>query len=446
VKAVIIAGGEGKRIRSVAQIVPKPMLDVGGIPLIERQIRLLRRYGISEIHLTVRARDLAMFRERFGSGESLGVAIAYHAERSPLSTAGGLKPVLGHLGHDFLVLYGDVMVHMDLESLIHFHRSKKAVATLVVHPTDHPLDSDLVEVDEASRIRAFHPKPRPKKMYCRNLGNAAVYVLSQAVMNGIPEGSSDFMRDVFPRALADGAPLYGYRTREYLKDIGTPERLAAVQADWAAGRIERRHRDCALPAIFFDRDGTLCELVPLLHRIEDLRLMPGAAEAVRRVNQADCLAVVVTNQPVVAHGLCTAAEVDRIHARLEMLLGEHGAILDAIYYCPHHPDAGYPGEVADLKVTCKCRKPGSALVRRAARDLNIDLSRSVLVGDSTRDIETGRRLGLPTVLVRTGHGGHDGNFSVRPDAACPTVAEAVDLILSQRDKRNAVASSLRSSQ
>jgi len=431
VKAVIIAGGEGKRIRSVARAIPKPLLDIGGVPLVERQILLLRRYGIGNVHLTVRAGDLAMFRDRFGAGESLGAAIEFHAERSPRNTAGGIKPLLDRLGRDFLVLYGDVMVHMDLESLIRFHRSKKAAATLVVHPTDHPLDSDLVEADEDGRIRAFHPKPRPKKTDCRNLGNAALYVLSKAVANCISDGPSDFMRDVFPRALADGAALYGYRTREYLKDIGTPERLAAVQADWAAGRIERRHRDCALPAVFFDRDGTLCELVPLLHNVADLRLIPGAAEAVRRVNRADCLAVVVTNQPVVAHGLCTRDELDRIHARLETLLGERGARLDAIYFCPHHPDAGYPGEIADLKVACECRKPGGELVLRAARDLNIDLARSAFVGDSTADVETGKRLGLRTVLVQTGRGGRDGKFAAQPDARAADVGAAVDWILPQ---------------
>lgn len=428
-KAVIIAGGEGRRIHAVARTTPKPLLDVGGRPLVERQIRLLRRCGVKEVHLTVRACDLAMFRERFGSGESLGVALHHHAERGPLGTAGGIAPIADRLGENSLVLYGDVMVHMDLAALLRFHRSRKAAATLVVHPTDHPRDSDLVELDHESRVRDFHLKPHPRKAYFRNLGNAAVYVLSQKLARAIPVGPGDFMRDVFPAALKAGAPLYGYRTREYLKDVGTPERLAAVQNDWASGRIARRHRDVALPAIFFDRDGTLCELVPLLHKIEDLRLIPGAAKAVRRVNQADCLAVVVTNQPVVAHGLCSLDELDRIHARMETLLGEKGAKLDAVYACPHHPDAGYPGEKADLKVACKCRKPGGELVRRAARDLNIDLSRSAFVGDSTADIETGKRLGLRTVLVQTGRAGRDGKFSARADACCATVAEAVEIIL-----------------
>jgi len=430
VKAIVIAGGEGRRMEALARGTPKPLLAVGERAIIEHQIALCRRYDIREIHLTVRHTDLPAFRERLGAGEAFGVTLEYRAEREPLGTAGGAAPILRDLGDDALVLYGDVMVNMDLGRLAAFHASRQALATLVVHPTDHPLDSDLVEIAADGRIRAFRPTPRPAGLDCRNIGNAGAYVLSSGVAGHIPAGPNDFIRDVFPRALAAGAPLFGYAAREYLKDTGTPERLAAVRADHASGRIRERHQDVALPAVFLDRDGTLCELVPLLHRVEEMRLLDGAAEAVRRVNAANWLAVVVTNQPVVARALCTPGDVERIHARLEMLLGRQGAVLDAVYYCPHHPDAGYEGEVADLKTACECRKPGGALIRRAARDLHIDLARSVLIGDTTVDLETARRLGLAAVLVQTGHAGADAQFAVQPNAVRPDVAAAVDWALS----------------
>ncbi|MCX8036443.1 MAG: HAD-IIIA family hydrolase [Candidatus Sumerlaeia bacterium] len=423
--AVIVAGGAGERIRAVSRAMPKALLDVGGRPVIEHQIRLLQQYGVTKIHLTVRERDLPAFRERLGSGRALGITLEYHTESKPMGTAGGIRPLLDRIGDPFLVLYGDVMVNMDLEALAEFHRQHNAAATLVVHPSDHPQDSDLVELDADGRIRAFHRKPHPPAPQWRNLGNAALYVVSHRAAAHIPDGVCDFMREVFPAAQAAGLPLFGYRTREYLKDIGTPARLAAVRHDWQAGRIARRHREHALPAVFFDRDGTLCEHVPFLHRVEDMRLLAGAAEAVRKVNQSDALAVVVTNQPVVAQGLCTYEQLEHIHGRMEMLLAEHGATLDGIYYCPHHPRRGYPGEVAALKIECECRKPGGALLVQAARELNIDLAHSVLIGDTTRDVETGRRLGLPTALVLTGQGGRDGKFSARPDSVCADVGEAV---------------------
>jgi len=432
VKAIIVAGGEGRRIGSVAKGVPKPLLEIGGRPVVEHQLRLLRRYGVGEVHLTVRAEHLAVFKERFADGKPLGLALHYHAETEPLGTAGGIGRILEKFPGEFFVLYGDVMVNMDLAHLAEFHRSRRAAATLVVHPTDHPADSDLVELGESGRIRAFHPKPRPPGFYCRNVANAGLYVLSPAVAGFLPQGPGDFVRDVFPRALRGGAPLFGYATREYLRDIGSPARLESVGSDWASGKVEKSHLDYALPAVFLDRDGTLCELVRDLHRIEDLRLVPGAAEAVRRLNESFYLAVVVTNQPVVARGLCTLEQLDRIHAKLETLLGERGAKLDALYFCPHHPDPGSPSENPKFKLRCECRKPSGGLIRRAVAELNIDLARSVMIGDSTVDIETGKRAGIRTILVLTGEAGRDGKFAVRPDARCADLAEAIGLVLDRR--------------
>jgi histidinol-phosphate phosphatase family protein len=437
-KAVLIAGGAGSRIRPVAGDTPKPLLHVGGVSIVEHQIRLCRRYDIREIHLTVRAGDVRAFAQRLGSGDRYGVALHYHAEERPMGTAGGVGALLEQLHDRLLVLYADIMINMDLHALVEFHRARSAEATLVVHPTDHPLDSDLMLVDEDARVRAFLPKPRTEGNYYRNIGNAGAYVLSPTMMYCMkPEKKApavaprriDFIRDVFPRALREGARLFGYLTREYLKDTGTPSRLEAVRRDWESGRVRDRHRDAALPAIFFDRDGTLCEHVPFLSRVEDMRLIDGAAQAVRRANQANVLAVVATNQPVIARGECTPDELDRIHARMEMLLGREGGVLDAIYYCPHHPEAGHSGERPELKIRCACRKPATELLERAARDLNIDLARSAIVGDSTRDIETGKRLGLFTVLVETGNAGADQKYAAQPDARCGNVAEAVELVL-----------------
>ena len=428
-RAVVVAGGEGRRMREFEPEAPKPLIEVGGRSILEHQIRLLRRYDVADVHLTVRACDEAAFRERIGTGERFDVRLHYHAESEPLGTAGGVRSLLDSPGEDLLVFYGDVMVNMDLEALVRFHRVCRAAATLVVHPTDHPLDSDLVELEPDGRIRAVRPKPRAAGEEYRNCGNAALYVFAKEAASFISNGPNDFIRDVFPRALEAGAALFGYRTREYLKDTGTPERLERVRADFASGRIERFHREHAVPAVFFDRDGTLCELVPLLCRVEDLRLLPGVAEAVRRVNEAGMLSVVATNQPMVAHGLCSIEDVERIHARMETLIGAEGAKFDGIYFCPHHPDTGYEREVPELKIACECRKPGGGLFRQAARDLNIDLARSYLIGDATRDIEAGRRLGLRTIGVETGKACRDGKFPALPDVRCADVPAAVRHVL-----------------
>ena len=121
-----------------------------------------------------------------------------------------------------------------------------------------------------------------------------------------------------------------------------------------------------------------------------MELIPGAAKAIKLINQSGYLAIIISNQPVIARGECTFEELDIIHNKLETLLGYDGAFVDAIYYCPHHPDKGFEGERAELKFDCDCRKPKAGLFHRAARDLNIDLGKSIMIGDSQSDIEAGK--------------------------------------------------------
>jgi len=157
--------------------------------------------------------------------------------------------------------------------------------------------------------------------------------------------------------------------------------------------VARRNRRNPRPAIFLDRDGTITREVNLLHDARDLQLIEGAAEAIRKINASDYLAVVVTNQPVIARNLCSIEELEHIHATMETMLGREHAYVNAIYYCPHHPDSGYPEERREYKIKCSCRKPEPGMLLQAAKDWNIDLARSFMIGDSTRDEEAGRRAG-----------------------------------------------------
>ena len=231
-----------------------------------------------------------------------------------------------------------------------------------------------------------------------------------------------------PDLIAGGARLLAYELSDYIKDMGTPDRLARVEQDLAAGRLAGGGAG-GLPAVFLDRDGTLNELAGFLAHHEQLKLLPGAGEALRHLRQAGFRLVVVTNQPVIARGEASEADLAAIHAKLEWELGKDRAFLDGIYHCPHHPDGGFPGERSELKITCECRKPGGAMVDQAARDHGIDLARSWMIGDSTADIEMARRMGLRSVLVRTGEGGRDGKYQAVPDLVADSIAEAAEMII-----------------
>jgi D,D-heptose 1,7-bisphosphate phosphatase len=231
--------------------------------------------------------------------------------------------------------------------------------------------------------------------------NAAFYIMEKSALAGYSgaPGKRDFGKDLFPEMIRNGVAIHGYESREYIKDMGTPKRLEKVRADFASGLVAARNFSNPCPAVFLDRDGTLNPDKGWIRSPDQVELLEGAGEAVRQINKSGFLAVLVTNQPVIARGECTFEGMESIHARLEMLLGEHDAYLDAIYFCPHHPEPGWPGERRELKIDCDCRKPKPGMVRQAARDLNIDLSRSFLVGDSWRDMEAAKNAGITGIRV-----------------------------------------------
>ena len=427
-KAAIIAGGVGTRMGELSKTVPKSMLPIGPKFLLEHQITLLVEYGIRDITLCTRHLS-PIIEEHFGNGERWGASLRYSVENIPLGTAGGLRLAFSEYDRDLLVLYGDVMVYMDLGEMIRRHCNVAADATLAVHSNDHPYDSDLLEMDNNFRIIQFYPKPHPEGAWLPNLTNAAVYLLSPVLRELIPEGTvSNFGRDIFPAALKQGLNLFAYRTGEYIKDSGTPERYKAVNDDWETGKIQRFHRRNPRPAVFLDRDGVLVEEVSHLCRDDDLRLLPGAAQAIKMINRAGYLAILITNQPVLARGMCSFNDLRNIHNKLETLLGLKGARLDAIYFCPHHPDGGFPEEVPELKVFCDCRKPATGMISQAKKEFNVDLNKSWIIGDTTVDLETGQRAGIKSILVETGYGGKDERFPITPTAKCADLMEAVLLI------------------
>lgn len=407
-KAVILAGGFGTRLQEKIKKTPKSMVKIGNLPILARQLEVLRRYGIKNIILTTHYLS-ENIEKHFGNGRKFGVKISYFKEKNPLGTAGGLKEIGNELKDDFLLLYGDVMLDMDIKRLVRFHKKKSGIAALVLHPNDHPQDSDLTEIDENQKITAFHSKPHPENRYFQNLVSAGLYILSPRILKYIRKGAeADFGRDIFPK-LVKKEKLYGYATAEYLKDMGTPERLSQVRKDYQSGKIKRLNRQNKRRAIFLDRDGTINDAESDVSRIKDFKLFPQAAKAIAKINDSEFLAIVITNQPAVAKGFCYIEDLREIHKKMETLLGKSGTKLDAIYFCPHHPDRGFKGEVLKYKIRCLCRKPETGLVKRAEKDFNIDLKKSYIIGDSWRDILCGKKAGMTAIGIKNAMGDHSFN-------------------------------------
>jgi len=421
-KAAIIAGGLGRRMYEMTDNSPKPMLPIGPKPLLEHQIELFSRWGCEEI--TLCTGYLSQSIEDYFSNTIAPANIRFSVEEKPLGTAGALKLAFPDLNEPLLVLYGDIMVDMDVRAFIDFHIAHSPVASLVVHPNDHIDDSDLIELDQDNRIVNMYRKPHDPEKYYPNLDNCGFYIFEPEVIDLIPEGvKSDIAHDVFPRILQGDLSMYGYRSAEYLKDIGTPTRHEEVKQDWQSGKIQRLNRTQPRPAIFLDRDGVLINDVHHLHRLDQVHMISNVVEAIQTVNKSDFLAIVVTNQSVLARGLCTEEELRMIHYKIETLLGHERAWLDGIYYCPHHPEHAYRGNS-----TCKCRKPQTGMIERAQHEFNIDLKKSFMIGDSTCDIETARRVGVTPILLKTGYAGLYGQYDIGNVSVYEDLLDAVNVI------------------
>lgn len=458
-RAVIMAGGKGTRIRSVASDIPKPMIPVLGRPILEYQIENLRKCGITDIVLVTGYLNEAVS-AYFGDGGSFGVNISYFNEDSPMGTAGALWHLRrkGLLDEDFLLLMGDLMLSVDFERFAHAHKESGAAVTLFVHPNSHPYDSDIVVTDEIGKVEDFtedkcgeHAKrhreqplsrlvtgiigkkaERGEHFYYHNQVNAGIYAISPEAAERVaePVDKIDLDKDIV-RPLIDERKVYAYRSTEYVKDMGTPERYDEVSRAVLDGTVSRRNLANPQKCVFLDRDGTINVEKGFLNDPEELELIPGAADAVRRINASEYLAVLITNQPVIARGECSFERFDEIQRKLETLLGREGAYIDAVYYCPHHQDSGFDGEIRELKFRCRCRKGRAGMIEDAAADLNIDTAASWMIGDKTSDVQCGMNAGCRTVLLATGSNGSDARFAAEPELRAQDLAEAVDAVIRQ---------------
>ena len=431
---VIIAGGKGTRLGNIS--VPKPMVKVVGKPLLEYQIELAKRYGLKDILILVGYKSEQII-DYFGNGSKWGVNISYSIEEKPLGTAGSLKSVEQILNDRFLVFYGDTMMDINLLKLVEFDGSHSSLGTLLCHPNDHPHDSDIVEIDEDSNeVILFHSKPHNESLYKPNLVNAALYILSKDILSYIePDKKCDFGKDIFPKALAAGNKLIAYNTAEYIKDMGTPDRLEKVEVDFLSGKVKLLNNENKRKAIFIDRDGVINKEVGNLRNADEFKLMNNVPKAIGMINNSNYLAIVITNQPVVAKGWCSFQELNNIHNKMQTELGYKNVFLDRIYYCPHHPDRGFDGEIEELKIDCNCRKPKLGLIEKAVSDYNIELDGSFFIGDTTTDIKTANNAGITSVLVKTGYAGKDLKFKVKPTYICNDLLSAVEKIFELEQKQ-----------
>jgi D-glycero-D-manno-heptose 1,7-bisphosphate phosphatase len=396
---IIMAGGLGTRAASIAGDIPKPMIPICGKPVLEYQIDCLKKNGLTEITLVIGHLGHKI-KEYFGDGGNFGCKISYFTETEPLGTAGALFK-MKNLPDNFILINGDIIFDLDFSRMIAFHADKKALASITVHPNSHPFDSALIEINSNNQVTGWLNK-EDARTYYKNLVNAGIHIISRDLLDNKPQAKEkiDVDRDLLKPAIQTQAGyIFAYQTPEYIKDMGVPERYAQVSFDIKNGTVQKKNLKNKQKCVFLDRDGTINKFNGFVKKPEDFELIDGAAEAIRKINDLGCLAIVITNQPVIARGEIEIDTLNLIHMKMETDLGVNRAYIDDLFYCPHHPESGFPGERPEYKIDCNCRKPKPGMILAAAEKYNIDLASSYMAGDDMRDVKSGIAAGCIPVLL-----------------------------------------------
>lgn len=440
-KTVIMAGGRGTRISELFPDIPKPLIPIDGIPVLEREITSLAAQGFTDIILTISYLHQKI-EEHFGNGESFGVKIQYFVEETPLGNAGALYKLRQFFTEPFLLLNADAVFDVDFNRMVAFHNAHGGLVTLFTHPNSHPYDSGLIVADSMCSVQRWLTKEDVRPDYYKNRVNAGLHVVDPSVLDmtgidpdriGTTDPSTgkvikvDLDRQLL-KPLCGTGMMFCYDSPEYVKDMGTPERYAAVCCDYHNGVVTSKNLSHKQKAVFLDRDGTINKYVGFLHNVDQFKLIDSVADAIKKINASGYLCIVVTNQPVIARGEVTVDELDTIHKKMETELGLAGAYVDGLYYCPHHPHKGYEGEIPELKFDCDCRKPKPGMLLKAAEDFNVDLEQSYMVGDGENDVKAGLAAGCKAVLINgEGTDSKTGEFGQLDTVA--SVAEFVEKYL-----------------
>ena len=327
-KAIIMAGGEGTRLRPLTCDCPKPMIRLMNRPVMQYALALLKRHGITRVAATLGYLPDAI-RDYFGAGDDFGVDLRYTVEPQPLGTAGGVGLARDFLDETFLVLSGDGITDLDIGDAVAFHRRKGALATLVLKHADNPLDYGVVLTDPDGRVRSFHEKPDWSDVVSDTV-NTGIYILEREALAFIPEGRAcDFGRDLFPELVRRGLPVFGYVTRDYWCDIGDVRAYLQAHADALEGRVHveglspRPGRVAQMARASVDRSAILegpCLIAP------DARVLAGAYVGPYSVVGPGC--VVGENASVKRSVLWAGARLERGAQARGCVLGT-GAVLGA---------------------------------------------------------------------------------------------------------------------
>jgi mannose-1-phosphate guanylyltransferase / phosphomannomutase len=392
----ILIGGKGSRVKKISKKIPKSFLKIDDHSIIDHQLKQLSK--LKKKIFLISNRKISKYHNKLRN-KYKKINFKIFEESTPLGTGGCLKILQDFNNNCYLIIMGDLIFNINFRKFYSFHKKNKSDFTLLAHPNDHPFDSDLLEINEKNQLIKFHNKPH-KKNDLGNLSSSGIFLINKKIFKFIKTNKfQDLSKDILPKLLKKKIKIYAYNTREYVKDVGTPKRINLVKKHIKTKKFINGSIDKKLPAIFLDRDGVINKEYSNKHYQDPTQINEGAISAVKKINEKGYLSVIVTNQPAIAKGIITLDKLKRDHKKLEYEFGLKGAYFDRIYFCPFHPEKGFKGEVKKYKKKSSWRKPDNGMILQAIKDLNIDIKKSYMIGDSAADYYAAKKTGIKCLIV-----------------------------------------------
>lgn len=393
--AVIIGGGLGTRLKKV-QNKPKLLTKFGKDHNLNLIIKNLKKFNINNIHILC-GKNKEIIKKNIQIKK-----LNLYGEKKLLGTAGCLTKLNNKsLADHILIIFGDLLFKIDFKKYFKFHLKNRSDLTILSHPSDHLLDSDIIDVDDNNKIKKIFFKPHKKKILTNNLTMAGIFLLKKKLLNEIPKKKKlDFSKFFIKKLIKSNKKVFSFYTREYCKDFGTPNRLKKIRQDYNKSYLNYYFSKNKIPAIFLDRDGVLNKDLGPYKYSNPLNFLDNSLKALKKLRNSKYLIVLISNQSGVAKGFLTLNQLKNSFKNYQMTLAKKNFYFDKIYFCPHHPMKGFKGENLKYKIKCKCRKPKPGMLLKASEDLNIDLKNSYFIGDNYTDYQAANKAKVIPILVK----------------------------------------------
>jgi len=376
-QAVILAGGQGTRLRPFTLTAPKPMVPIAGKPFLEHLVEFLRTNNIEEIIMLLGYLPDKII-DYFGDGKNFGVTIRYSITPVEDETGTRIKKAEWLFDENFLLMYCDNYLPFQLERLVRLYREKGTLAAVTIYSNKDKITKNNVFVDAEGYVTKYDKSRLDPDLNGVDVG---FFILNKNVLADAPDADFSFERVIIPQ-LVEKRQLVGYVTDQRYYSMGSSDRLPVTEDFFRSKKV-----------ILLDRDGVINRRPPKADYVkiwDEFEFLPGAIDGLQLLSRKGYEIYLITNQPGIARGVMRLEDLETIHANLKKELEKKHVNINEIYMCLHNWDDG-----------CDCRKPKPGLFFRAANEHHFDLTKATMIGDDERDIEAGNAAGCKTILMKS---------------------------------------------